>query len=99
LVIRAEQALLGAVLSDPAGQGHLLDLLEPDDMTRPYHGQVLAAMKRLRERGAEPGPLALHAELGHDPDLPRHVAHDGVLLANLMEAAPRPGHAPHTQRW
>src|SRR6266571_8129771 len=58
LVIRAEQALLGAILSDPAGQAQLLDLVEPDDMSRPYHGQVLAAMQRLRGSGTAPGPVA-----------------------------------------
>jgi replicative DNA helicase len=92
--IRAEQALLGAVLSDPDGQAHLLDLMNPDDMARPYHGQVLAVMQRLRSSGAVPGPLAVYEEIKKDPDLPRVVSHDGVLLASLMEAAPRTDHAP-----
>ena len=92
--VRAEQALLGAVLSDPAGQAHLLGLMSPDDMARPYHGQVLAAMQRLRGRGADPGPLAVYEEFKKDPDLPRSFSHDGVLLASLMEAAPRADHAP-----
>lgn len=92
--VRAEQALLGAVLSDPAGQAHLLDLVEPGDMARPYHGQVLAAMQRLRGGGVSPGPLAVYEEIKKDPDLPRSVSHDGVLLAGLMEAAPRTNHAP-----
>ena len=94
LVIQAEQALLGAVLSDPAGQVHLLDLVEPDDMTRPYHGQVLAAMQRLRGSGTAPGPVAVYEEIKKDPDMPRGLSHDGVLLAGLMEAAPRSDHAP-----
>jgi len=92
--IRAEQAFLGSVLSDPAGQGYLLDLVSPDDMARPYHGQVLAAMQRLRARGVAPGTLAVYEEVKKDPELPRGVSHDGVLLAGLMEAAPRPAHAP-----
>jgi DnaB helicase-like protein len=90
--IRAEQALLGAVLSDPAGQAYLLDLVEPRDMGRPYHGQVLVAMQRLRGRGVVPGPLAVYEEIKKDPDLPRIVSHDGVLIASLMEAAPRSNH-------
>jgi hypothetical protein len=94
LAVRAEQALLGAVLSDPAGQAHLLDLVEPDDMSRPYHGQVLAAMGRLRVSGMAPGPVAVYEEIKKDPDLPRGLSHDGVLLAGLMEAAPRSDHAP-----
>ena len=94
LVIRAEQALLGAVLSDPAGQAYLLDLVEPYDMARPYHGQVLAAMQRLRASGTVPGPVAVYEEIKKDPDMPRGLSHDGVLLAGLMEAAPRSDHAP-----
>jgi DnaB helicase-like protein len=93
LSIRAEQAMLGAVLSDPAGQQHLLDLVERADMRRPWHGQVLAAMERLRERGVAPGPLEVYRELRNDPDLPPSVARNGVLLADLMELAPRAGHA------
>jgi replicative DNA helicase len=93
-VIRAEQALLGSVLADPAGQAWLLDLVEPGDLVRPYHGQVLAAMNRVRGRGAAPGTLAVHEEIKKDTDLPKSVSSDGVLLADLMEAAPRPAHAP-----
>jgi DnaB-like helicase N terminal domain len=93
-VIRAEQALLGSVLADPAGQAWLLDLIEPGDLVRPYHGQVLAAMNRVRGRGVAPWPLAVHEEIKKDPDLPQSVSSDGVLLADLMEAAPRPAHAP-----
>jgi len=93
-VIRAEQALLGSVLSDPAGQGWLLDLVDAADMTRPYHGQVLGAMNRVRGRGGSPDPVAVYGELGKDPDLPRLISHDGVLLADLMEAAPRSDHGP-----
>jgi replicative DNA helicase len=91
--IRAEQALLGAVLLDPAGQRHLLDLVAPEDMTRPYHAQVLAAMQRVRERREEPGPLAVHEEVARDHDMPRGLSQDGVPLADLMEAAPRSDHA------
>src|SRR5713226_5291338 len=94
LRIRAEHALLGAILSDPAGQAHLLDLVEPDDMSRPYHGQVLAAMQRLRGSGTAPGPVAVYEEIKKDQDMPRGLSHDGVLLAGLMEAAPRSDHAP-----
>jgi hypothetical protein len=94
LVIRGEQALLGSVLSDPAGQAWLLDLADADDMTRPYHGQVLGAMKRVRGRGASPDPVVVREELGKDPDLPQLISRDGVLLADLMEAAPHSDHGP-----
>ena len=93
-VIRAEQAMLGSVLADPDGQGWLLDLVDADDMTRPYHGQVLGAMSRARRTGGSPDPMAVREELGKDPDLPRPISHDGVLLADLMEAAPRSDHGP-----
>ena len=92
--IRAEQAFLGAVLLDPAGQHQLLDVVGPGDMYRPWHAQVLAAMYRARARGAMPGPAEVYRELQDDPFLPRTVAADAVPLASLMEAAPRPGHAP-----
>jgi hypothetical protein len=94
LAIRAEQALLGAVMSDPLRRAAVLDVVRPDDMYRPYHGQVLAAMQRLRARGVAPAPAPVRAELAHDPDLPRLVALDGARLADLLEAAPRPSHAP-----
>ena len=92
--VRAEQAFLGALLLDPAGQQRLLDLVEPGDMYRPWHAQVLAAMHRARNRGALPDPAEIYQELQNDPDLPRAVAADAVPLASLIEAAPRPGHAP-----
>lgn len=91
--IWAEQALLGAVLSDPAGQQHILDLVRRDDMRRPWHSQVLAAMQRLRERGGLPAPADVYGELKKDADLPRSVSHDAVPLASLMEAG-RAAHAP-----
>jgi hypothetical protein len=92
--VQAEQALLGAVLSDPAGQQQVLELVRRDDMRRPWHGQVFDAMQRLRSRGVPPGPVEVYEELKESPDLPRPVSHDGVPLAGLMAAAPRPGHAP-----
>lgn len=94
LAIRAGQAFLGAVMSDPARQAWLLDYVVAGDLARPYHGQVLAAMQRLRARRAPPGPAAVRAELAADPDLPRSVVLDGGPIIALLEAAPRPGHAP-----
>ena len=91
--VRAERALLGSVLADPPAHHHLLDLVEGDDFERPWHAQVLAAMQRVRGRGGLPEALAVYEEIQNDADLPASVARDGVLLANLMEASPRPGHA------
>jgi hypothetical protein len=91
--VDAEQALLGAVLADPPGQQYLLDLVEPGDMFRPWHGQVLAAMQRLRDCGQLPSPQNVYQEIQHDPDLPRSVALDAVPLAGLLGKSPRPAHA------
>jgi replicative DNA helicase len=92
--IRAERALLGAVLADPPAHQHLLDIVEVDDFVRPWHGQVLAAMRRIRGWQVLPEALAVYNEIQKDVDLPATVARDGVLLANLIEASPRPAHAP-----
>jgi replicative DNA helicase len=92
--IWAERALLGAVLLDPAGQHQALDLVEPGDMFRPWHAQVLTAMQQVRGRGVLPDPAQVYQELRSDPDLPRSVSADAVPLAGLMEAAPRAAHAP-----
>jgi hypothetical protein len=94
LRLSAEQALLGAVLSDPAGQASVLDLVTPEDMSRPWHGQVLAAMQRLRQQHTPPGPEQVRQELLADPDLPASVALDGIPLVDLLEAAPHSRHAP-----
>ena len=92
--VGAERALLGAVLLDPAGQQRALDLVQAEDMCRPWNAQVLEAMRRVRGGGALPDPLAVYRELQNDPDLPASVARYAVPLADLMEAAPRARHAP-----
>ena len=91
--VEAEQALLGAVLADPPGQQYVLDLVEPGDMFRPWHGQVLAAMQRLCGRGQLPAPQNVYQEIQRDPDLPRSVALDAVPLAGLLGKSPRTAHA------
>ena len=91
--VDAEQALLGAVLADPPGQEHVLGLVEPGDMFRPWHGQVLAAMQRLAARGQLPSPQNVYQEIQHDPDLPRSVALNAVPLADLLGKSPRAAHA------
>ena len=90
--VRAEQALLGAILSEPRHGWQLLALFGPDDMFLPFHAQVTAAMRRLHERGEDPGPHAVRAELARDPDMRQQVALDGTLLHTLMAAAPVPAH-------
>src|SRR6266702_3338612 len=87
LGVRVEQAMLGAILSDPAGQPQVLDWVEPSDMCRPWHGQVLGAMQRLRRRGIPPGPLEVYAELQNDPDLPASVRQRMRLAGSRMAQA------------
>src|SRR6266540_772388 len=77
--------MLGAVLSDPAGRQHVLDLVEPADMSRPWHGQVLAAMQRLRERSASPGPSEVYREL-------EECRVRWLALPVPMRREPGPGH-------
>jgi hypothetical protein len=91
--VGAEQALLGAVLADPPGQQYVLGLVEPGDMFRPWHGQVLAAMQRLAARGQLPSPQNVYQEVQHDPDLPRSVALNAVPLVDLLGKSPRVAHA------
>ena len=91
--LHAERALLGAVLTDPGGQQHVLGFVQPDDFYRSWHGQVLAAMQRLRARGVLAGPEQVYAELRRDPELPRSVSLDAVPLADLLAAASRSSHA------
>jgi replicative DNA helicase len=93
LTIRAEQAMLGAVLADPATQQHVLDLVEPADFHRPWHAQVLEAMRRVQKVANLPGPAEVYTEMRHDLDLPGSVSADAVPLADLMAASPRTGHA------
>lgn len=93
LKIEAEQALLGAILCDPADLWGTLDMVQPGDMVRPWHGQVLAAMQRLHSQGLQPSAPEVYRELQEDPDLAQSVAQDAVPLASLMEASPRPGNA------
>ena len=93
LGIRAEQALLGAVLLDPASQQHVLGLVKPGDFGRPWYGQVLTAMRRVQARGGLPSPAEVYTELRNDSDLPRSVSQDTVPLVTLMEAVLQAGHA------
>jgi replicative DNA helicase len=92
--IRAEQALLGAVLHDPAAHGHALSYVDTGDFTRPWHGQVHAAMRRIQARRQLPEPHQVRAELRNDPDIPGHVHAQAWLITDLIHQCPQPRHAP-----
>jgi hypothetical protein len=93
-ILRAERALLGAVLHEPAARGPMLDHVAAADFQRPWHAQVHAAMQRIRARGELPGPHQVRAELRTDPDVPEHVHGQAWLITDLMHDCPRPAHAP-----
>ncbi len=92
--IAAERALLGAMLLDPGARGEVLGGVRAGDFLRPWHGQVLGAIGRARRAGRPADLTGVCAELRKDPDLPAEIARDGVLVADLIEAAPKAGHAP-----
>ncbi len=62
-LLKAEQAVLGAVLLDPDQLAHL-DWLAPDHFYRPVHQALFAALRTLRSDGhpaigaEEPVPLS-----------------------------------------
>jgi replicative DNA helicase len=91
--VRAEQALLGAVLHDPAAHGHALSYVDGGDFTRPWHRQVHAAMRRIQARCQLPGPHQVRAELRNDPDIPGHVHAQAWLITDLIHECPQPRHA------
>lgn len=95
LHIRAEQATIGAVLHEPDLLDQLAGQLSADVWERPWHAQVWAAMMRLRDRGERPTPQAVAAQMTTMQE--RGEIEDrspvAVRLAELMEAAPRTGHA------
>jgi hypothetical protein len=93
-ILRAERALLGAVLHEPAARGPMLDHVAAADFQRPWHAQVHAAMQRIRARGELSGPHQVRAELRNDPDVPEHVHGQAWLITDLMHDCPRPAHAP-----
>ena len=97
LHIRAEAATLGAVLHEPQLLEQLAGQLGPGVWERPWHAQVWAAMSRLRARGQAATPQAVAAEVARDPDV-HDAATAAVRVAELMEAAPRPGHVAYYAR-
>ena len=73
--IRAEQAFLGAVLLDPAGQRQLLDLVTPGDMRRPWHLPVVGIGAASGEEPRILGALDARADDFRPGVNFRHVIH------------------------
>lgn len=104
--VRAEQALLGSILSDEyaratgktaAARPRMLDRvagwIRPGDYLRPYHAAVWSALLNIRQRGQLATPEAVRAELAHSPELGPQSRQDATLVHQLMEAAPVAGRA------
>ncbi|MFD7070602.1 DnaB-like helicase N-terminal domain-containing protein [Streptomyces sp. NPDC059913] len=97
-LLRAEQAVLGAVLIDPGQLAHL-DWLGPDDFDRPVHRALFAALRKLRDAShralSAKGPVPLAwvtdavAEAGG-----RVRGLTAVYAHSLISACPRSEHAP-----
>ena len=102
--IRAEQALLGAILSDEqtrsGGARRLPRVLDQvtwirsADFARPYHREVWFAIQVLKTEGKNATPAAVRKELARSSELPKDVAGDGRLLHDLMQSAPVTAHGP-----
>ncbi|MFE5733543.1 DnaB-like helicase N-terminal domain-containing protein [Streptomyces sp. NPDC056528] len=97
-LLKAEQAVLGAVLLDPDQLAHL-DWLAPDHFYRPVHQALFAALRTLRSDGhpaidAE-GPVPLSWVTDAVDEASRHVRGLTAVYPHLLiSACPRPAHAP-----
>ncbi|RCG18241.1 hypothetical protein DQ384_39300 [Sphaerisporangium album] len=87
LDIRAEQALLGALLLDFDQRDQVRGWLEALDFYRPAHGELYKILMSLDGDGATgtPSPAILLEKTGHLPGV------TGAYLHTLMESCPRQG--------
>ncbi|WP_435190999.1 DnaB-like helicase N-terminal domain-containing protein [Streptomyces sp. bgisy126] len=97
-LLKAEQAVLGAVFLDPGQLAHL-DWLAPEHFYRPVHQALFAALRTLRSDGhpaiGAKGPVPLSWVTDAIEEAGRHVR--GLTAAythSLISACPRPAHAP-----
>ncbi|MFI0942778.1 DnaB-like helicase N-terminal domain-containing protein [Streptomyces sp. NPDC021020] len=96
-LLQAEQAVLGAVLLDPAQLDHL-GWLEPTHFYRPAHQALFAALRRLRSAGqpasAADGTVPLTWLTDAVAEASKHVRGVTAVYAHtLVSACPRPAHA------
>ncbi|WP_327417145.1 DnaB-like helicase N-terminal domain-containing protein [Streptomyces sp. NBC_01233] len=96
-LLKAEQAVVGAVLLDP-GQLSQLEWLAPDHFYRPVHQALFAALRKLRGdghpavEGEGPVPLSWVTDAVAEAGL--HVRGLTASYAHLLvSACPRPAHA------
>lgn len=97
-LLRAEQAVLGAVLLDP-GQLAALSWLAPAHFYRPVHRALFAAMRKLQPEGRptlmDKGEVPLEWVTDTVAEAGQHVRGLTASYAHaLIASCPRPGHAP-----
>lgn len=80
---RAEQSLLGAILTNSAAYERVADFLRPEHFYDPLHGKIYNAMQQLINAGRVADPITLHHFFANDPDFdscgPHYIA--GLLSA------------------
>ncbi len=67
--LEAEQALLGAILSDNSAMQKVTEFLRPEHFASPVHGKIFEACQHHIERGRMADPITLKALFDNDPDL------------------------------
>lgn len=84
--LRAEQAVLGAMMLNPAVADEISEKLRAEDFYRPVHAAIFAAIIRIAMRGDPPDAQVVTGELDRTGDLGRI---GGVpYMHTLMEAPP-----------
>jgi replicative DNA helicase len=81
----AEQALLGAILTNNAAFHQCSEIVEPGHFSDPLHGRLFDALARLIERGQVANVLGLKAYFVNDADLA--TAGGAPYLVRLMAAS------------
>jgi len=91
--IAAEQAVLGSMLLSPVALAECLEILGPDDMVRPAHKEILAAIAALSSRGVDADVITLKAELERRGSISKVGRAD--YLHTLIAAVPSAAMAAH----
>ena len=91
--IEAEQAVLGSMLLSTQAIAECLEILGPDDMVRPAHKAIFAAIAAMSARGVDADVITLKAELERRGTLSKVGRAD--YLHTLIAAVPSAAMAPH----
>lgn len=67
--LEAEQALLGAILSNNRAMEKVVEFLRPECFANPVHGRIFEACRTYIERGRIADPITLKAYFEHDDSL------------------------------